>query len=207
MANNNGFSVPNNVNTDPQSWYDLQVASAIDIRNMILNAYLGSTQGVFTRSSNYATPGGGGWITSPFVISANPTCATVHTDDMQMVADAAQWNMTHGTWNSSTSLCIPLRKLIFLRAGNQWEMTIPISFGGATYTDLQLSFRDNAATAGDFTSGGTGTMPVLKFTGSFTGAVNLKLTINGTGHTFLGMRAQDNTGATSMFEMEIVVVL
>jgi hypothetical protein len=182
-----------------QSWIDLQHAKPVDILNLVADAYIGSTAGAFANSSNYGTPGS--WATNSFTITSAPTCAALGTDDLAIVANAAQWNFSHSTANVASTNAIPLRKVIFLRAGRQWQMTIPVSLGGSTYTDIQLSFLDNAATRGD----AQGTVPVIQWTGSFTGDVSLKVTLKEPGKYTMGLRAVTG-GNTSMFEMEWIVV-
>ena len=182
-----------------QSWIDLQHAKPVDVLNLIADAYIGSTAGAFANSSNYGTPGS--WATNSFTITSAPTCAALGTDNLAKVADAAQWNFSHSTANVASTNAIPLRKVIFLRAGEQWQMTVPVSLGGSTYTDIQLSFLDNAATRGD----AQGTVPVIQWTGSFTGDVSLKVTLKTPGKYTMGLRAVTG-GNTSMFEMEWIIV-
>ncbi len=100
------------------------------------------------------------------------------------------------------TLAPPPAKVIFLRGGPAWEMSIPINFGGATYNDLQLSFRDNAGTRGDY----AGTVPVIAFQGLFTGAQTLSVTLKSPGRISMGLRSIDLSGNWSMFEMEWIIV-
>ena len=95
--------------------------------------------------------------------------------------------------------------MAFLRAGTQYEMAFDINLGGSSYTDLLLSFRDNAAVPGDFISGNTGSIPAFKFTGSLTGIKTRKVTLKTTGTFVMGLKAVTG-GNHSMFEMEWVVV-
>lgn len=69
-------------------------------------------------------------------------------------------------------------------------------------SNIQLSFRDNAGTRGDQ----SGTIPVISFTGSFTGSKNLVLTLKQLGHVVMGLRAIDSLGAWSMYESEWIIV-
>ena len=85
-------------------------------------------------------------------------------------------------------------------------MTFSIALGAATYTDLQISFRDNAATPGQFTGTGTGTIPAFLFTGALTGTVAMQVTLNMLGSFVMAISARDGSGNSSMFEMEWVVV-
>ncbi len=56
-----------------------------------------------------------------------------------------------------------------------WKMQIPLALGGAVYTDVQLSVLENAGNG----LINTNSIPVVRFTGSFTGNVNLELTTQG----------------------------
>jgi hypothetical protein len=127
------------------------------------------------------------------------------TDNLQTVADADQWNFQHLTAKiGDGTIAPPLLKVIFLRTGTQWKNTIQLSLGGVTYNDLQLSFRDNAATRGDCRS----TIPVISFTGgALTGTINLDVVLKTTGHFMIGLRAIDGSANKSMFEMEWKIVV
>jgi hypothetical protein len=66
-----------------------------------------------------------------------------------------------------------------------------------------LSFRDNAATRGDF----AGTIPVISFTGmNYTGNTSLEVTLKQLGTVIMGLRAINAAGDYSMFEMEWHIV-
>lgn len=78
---------------------------------------------------------------------------------------------------------------------------ISLAFGGVTYNDLQLSFRDNAGTRGD----AQGTIPVISWTGSFTGNQTLGLVFKQPGKVVLMLRAINAAGDWSAFEMEIII--
>lgn len=190
------------MNNSVQSWYDLPVQQPVDPRILIANSLIGVTQGVFARSSTFDAVS---WVASPFSLSGSVVCATLHTDDALAVAEAAQWNFSHQGANVDAGTPIPLRKVLFLRGGTSYEMSVGIDLGGATYTELQLSFRDNGATPGDFTGMGQGTVPIIKFTGSFTGAQTLKVTLRMLGTFVMGLKATEGAN-NSMFEMEWNVV-
>lgn len=181
------------------SWIDLERMLPMDILELIANAKLNTTSGVFSSSANY---GNATWSANPFTIGGMPMCIALGSDNQQMVADADQWNFQHVTAKVDSSIAIPLRKLIFLRGGIQWSNRIPIDFGGSTYTDLQLSFRDNASTRGD----AQGTWPVIKFTGSFTGLCTLEVVLKKMVRVSIGLRAVTG-GTTSMFEMDWAIGL
>jgi hypothetical protein len=137
-------------------------------------------------------------------LGAEATITTNGTDQTQNVSDASQWNFSHTTTNVASTLAPPLRKVVFLKAGTQWSNNIPMVLGAGTYTELQLSFLDNAATRGD----AHGTIPVIRWTGSFTGSVSLDLILKRSGRFTLGLLGIDNAGTPnySMFELDVVVV-
>jgi hypothetical protein len=93
-----------------------------------------------------------------------------------------------------------------MRGGTQWEMDIQIDFGPDTYSDVQLSLRDNGATSGDFQDATAGTIPVISFPGNFTGMQNFRVTLSQFGRMSAAFVARDNyTTQYSMFEMEWVI--
>ena len=192
------------MNNSVQSWYDFPVQEPTDVRVLVANAFMAGVQGVFSRSTNFV--GALTWAASPFTVNANPTCLSLHNDDILTVNNAAQWNFDHQTANTTATNPPPLRKVLFLRGGTEWEMQIGLSLGAQTYSDLQLSFRDNAATPGNFSSGGTGTIPVILFPSALTGSTTLKVSLKMFGTFIMAISARDGLGTSSMFEMEWIVV-
>jgi hypothetical protein len=141
----------------------------------------------------------GGWNASLFSLSALPFCTALGSDMQQNVADSNQWNFRHGTANLSNAIPPQLSDVIFLRSGLQWLMNVPINLGGLSYPDLQISFRNNAGT----TQGSRGTIPVIGFNArSYTGNVNLLLTLRCTGSFIMGLRAIDSRGNYYMYETD-----
>ncbi|MBS1902878.1 MAG: hypothetical protein JSS75_04170 [Bacteroidetes bacterium] len=182
------------------NWNELQKSTPVNISDLVANATLGGTTGTLTNSSTYAAPGT--WIASPIVVSSSPTCVALGTDNLQNVADAAQWNFLNLTANLASSTAIPLRKVLFLRAGTKWQMKISLDFGASTYTEVQLGFLDSAATRGD----AQGTFPVVDWTGSFTGVVDLYVTLRFGGAFNIGVWAKSGTNY-SMFDMRWIAVV
>jgi hypothetical protein len=182
-----------------QSWIDWQHAGPSDPRSLIVNASLASNAGTYLNSTNFNT---GTFAPSIVAIQSgkSPSCTALESDNLGMVANAAQWNFQRITANTSATLAPPLLKVIFLRVGTQWQMTIPLSFGASTFTDVQLSFRDNAGTRGDSQA----TWPVIDFSGSFTGNVNLTLTVTTAGRFSMLLRC-DTGAAVQMYETEWVI--
>lgn len=148
------------------SWYGLRQLCPKCPLDLVVNAKFGGIQGVLLNSNNFAYPGVA-WteVGNNIVIASKPVCVALGTDSQQKVEDAAQWNFSHLTWNDDSELAPPLRRTIFLRAGDEWINRIPFTISGMTPTNMQLSFLDNAATRGDT----QGTWPVIDFTGSFVG--------------------------------------
>lgn len=187
-----------------QSWNDLIAMPPADPRDLIGNAVIAGTTVQFLRSNSF-TISSGTWITSPFSLGPSaPVCAALGVDSYQCVEWANQWNFDHLTAKVGDSLtALPLLKLAFLRAGTQWKNIMRLNLGPATYNDLQLSYRDNAATRGD----AQGTIPVISFTGgNLTGNVILEITLKRTGHFMMGLRGIDGSSNRSMYEMEWIVV-
>jgi hypothetical protein len=143
------------------------------------------------------------WSPSSLSLSSSPFCTALRTDNHQKVAEAAQWNFSHGVWNNSSGISTPLRNLIYLRGGLEWQMNIPINFGSRTYNDVQLGFLVNSATVGDWLS----KVPVLSFTGlGLLGAVTLQVTLKRLGNFSMGLRAIDSFGVWSLYESDWAVV-
>lgn len=188
--------------TTINSWYDLQNSAPRNPFDLIANAYLNGTQGVFAYSDTFKDPPGATWIPSPIIYSSEAVCTALESDNFQKVADANQWNFNHQTVNTSSGLALPLHKVIYLRGGHSWQMDVMLDLGTPT-NDLQLSFLDNAGTRGDY----AGAVPVITFPGSHSGIVQLSLTLHEVGRTSMGLRMIDSgTGDWSMFEMDWVIV-
>ncbi len=183
-----------------QSWIDWAHAMPIDPATLIQNAVIGSTAGVPTNSTNFNNST---WGTSTVGIKSGstPTCTALETTNAQMIANAAAWQFAALTNNASATLAPPLLKAIFFRGGPQWQMTLPLDFGATTYTNLQLSFLDNAGTRGDAQA----TVPVIQWAGSFSGATTLLLTLKAFGQFTMGLRC-DTGSAVSMYESRWIVV-
>lgn len=173
-----------------QSWYDLESAEPRSPLEIIASASLFGTGGMETgsvlNSTSYNAPGTI-WTLGAFPIAAPPVCSALETTNTLAIADAVEWNATHLTWNSLATLPPPLQTLLFLRSGERWQMTIYLNFGALTFHDIQLSFLDNAATAGDCHQ----TIPVIAFTQHVnTGPAMLQLTFkNVTGRFRMGIQA------------------
>lgn len=172
-----------------------------EILDLITMARLGGTAGTFLNSTTYNTPPVA-WTANGIAYNSEPITVALATDSGLAMNHAGQFNFSHDLRNQSALLAPPLQKVIFARAGTQWENQIGIAFGGVTYNDLQLIFRDNAGTRGD----ASGTIPVISWIGSFTGNSTLGLTFKELGHVFLMIRAISSTGDWSAFELEIEVI-
>ncbi|MBS1914127.1 MAG: hypothetical protein JST22_19220 [Bacteroidetes bacterium] len=183
------------------SWIDWQNQAPQDPLDLIARAKLGGTVGIYVNSTTFSSPSGSSYPTA-FALNGDPTCSALGSDNLQNVANANQWNFQHITRNSSATLAPPLSKVIFLRGGTDWEMAIPLDLGAGTYLNIQLSFRDNAGTRGDF----AGTVPVIEFAGTFTGSQTLSITLKRFGHVWMGLRGLDNTSKWSMYESEWIIV-
>ena len=142
------------------------------------------------------------WTASGIAYSGEPAVAALATDSGLAMNNAIQFNFGHELRNQTAMLAPPLQKVIFTRAGTEWENLITLAFGGVTYNDLQLSFRDNAGTRGD----AQGTIPVISWTGSFTGNQQLGLVFKNEGHVSLMLRAITVAGDWSALEIELYIM-
>ncbi len=187
---------------DPvNSWYDWAHQMPVNILDLVAMAQLGGMPGTFLNSTTFNTPPVA-WTASGIAYSGEPLVAALATDSGLAINNANQYNFSHEQRNQSALLAPPLQKVIFARAGTEWENLITLALGGVTYTDLQLSFRDNAGTRGD----AQGTIPVISWTGSFTGNQQLGLVFKQRSQVSLMIRAINAASDWSAFEMEIKIL-
>jgi hypothetical protein len=110
----------------------------------------------------------------------------------------------------NSKLPLAVKKIVFLKAGMSFDNTIYLDWiGGATSSDVQISFRDNSVTSGNLdAAGGAPTIPVFQFLPTLTyGGTGKKLvvTVLRPGRYTVCLRVLDNGGNYSMFEMEWVI--
>jgi hypothetical protein len=169
-----------------------------DPREIIAYIKIANTDGVYMDSNTYK-PAGVTWTANTVVFGSTATVTANRTDDKQKEAEAAQWNQQNKMLPDDPDIPPALEKVVFMRSGNEWLNNIEIDFGGETYTDIEISFRNNAATRGD----AQGTIQVFSFTGeSFTGTDTMYVTLKRTGQFMMGMRLKDGGGNYYFFEME-----
>ncbi|MCC7439840.1 MAG: hypothetical protein IT211_15235 [Armatimonadetes bacterium] len=108
-----------------------------EILDLITMARLGGTAGTFLNSTTYNTPPVA-WTANGIAYNSEPITVALATDSGLAMNHAGQFNFSHDLRNQSALLAPPLQKVIFARAGTQWENQIGIAFGGVTYNDLQL---------------------------------------------------------------------
>ncbi len=108
----------------------------------------------------------------------------------------------------NNQLPIAVQKIMFLKAGTAFVNNIFLDWSPTvTSTDVQLSFRDNSTTSGDFQNSATATVPVFAFSGATFGgtARMLQVTLLRTGRFQMCLRIIDNSGNYSMYEMDWIV--
>ena len=105
------------------SYYDLQNLCPKNPLDLIANATLGGIAGTLYNSANYRDVT---WteINGVVRVDAKPVLSALGTDNLEKIADAAQWNFTHLTWDSASAVPIPLRRTMFLRSGEEWKNTL-----------------------------------------------------------------------------------
>lgn len=189
-----------NCNSSPiLSWYDLQDATPKNPFDVIAYADLGGTLGQFDYSSNFLNPSGT-WVATPITVQDGGDCQAWESDNQQKVGDAVMWSQQHQVTNAATDLAIPLRKMIFLRGGTEWQMRIPLNFA-LGIDSLQLSFLDNGATRGD----NQGTVPVIRFDPGASyvpGLYVLTVTLKNFGAVSMGLKSfATGSGDQAMMEM------
>ena len=193
-----------NCNTQVQSWYDLPVVAPIDPREVIANVSIG-LPGTFKLSTNFLQTAWGPPAIA-FTVIPPPSCASLRTDNFGSVSDAAQWTMAHQIINLDANIPPSLQRVAFMRGGTDWEMVLGLNFGAATYDNLQLSFRENAATSGKFLNTGSGAIPVFSFANTYTLNQIFRITFKQFGRYSLALVMRDTySGVWSMFEIECIV--
>ena len=199
---------------DVADWYEWEDANPQEITELVARADLqagagGGGIGLKARVVDFAAQT---WTISNLVLMQAPTVRTNGVDKGELVADAEYWMFDHKTWNSSVTLPIPLRKVVFLRAGTEWRNELRIIFPGPVAADvIYLAMRNNAGTRGD----AHGTYPVLKWSSigtGITGAVQLYLDLKLPGRYNVVLWVKSKPTGTpaapqySMYEMEWIVV-
>ncbi len=209
----NGSTTPTVNSNAPQSWFDLVVMPTMDPRSIIsavsFEASAGGQQaGTFARSSTWLHSTT--WVNPPLIVSqtgSNLVCPNIQ--DFASVEIANTWNGLHQMTALNNQLPINVQKIMFLKAGTAFVNNIFLDWSaGITSTDVQLSFRDNAATSGDFQNSGTGTVPVFAWSGPTFGSTarNLEVTLLRPGRFQMALRIIDNSGNYSMYEMDWIVL-
>ena len=198
-------------NTMVRSFNDLQQLDPVDPRSIIDYVAIddaGVQPGVWTLSSNYAVPTPPSvWGATAIGLNGLVTIETNHTDNDQMVFDAAAYTQANQqSTNTSSSVAMPLRKIAFCRAGRQWLNDIPLVFPASPQiVEVQLSLLENAATRGD----NAGTIPVFRFAATpFSTTPNLRIVFKRPGRFVLGLLTINNAGTPgyALFELDAIVV-
>jgi hypothetical protein len=202
--------------TNPQSWYDMPFLAPMDPRAIISQISFtdnggGSRAGQFLNSATFLN--NTTWQPSPLSITplatATPFCLALTPQDFVAVQTAAQWTNSHGIVRSNTQLPPTVQKILFLKAGIGYITTFFLDWvGGVTSTDIQISPRDNSATAGNFLDAAAGNVPVFSWTGNTFGGTGKQLSVvtTGPGRVNMAMRVIDNSANWSMFEMDWNIV-
>ena len=107
--------------------------------------------------------------------------------------------------NASANIPQSMNKLVFMRAGKNWQNKIEVAFGSSTFNSVQLTFRDNLGTTGQFLNSATGSVPVINFGNGITGNQQLILPVLQPG-IYNMVLVMTTGGNWSTFEMECVVL-
>ncbi len=191
------------MNLSTTGWNAFVQAQPIDPLSVIASCQIGPVPGVWERSTNFLQPG---WGTNSLAYTGNnTTMVSLNTTDATTVAFAAQWVVQTRMVNVGAGISPTIAKVAFVKAGAYWDNQIEIGFGVTSWTNVQLSFRDNLGTLGTFASSATGAVPVFLFGAGITGAMVLHMTIPNPG-TYSLVLVMNNAGTYSTFEMEIVAL-
>jgi hypothetical protein len=194
-------------------WYDWEGAQPQEISDLVAYASFGGgieliLPGTRTRVADFANQS---WAESQLTIASQPLCLANGSDKEGNNANAQQWMFDHRTWNDSATLPPALTKVMFMRAGTQWRMSIAFSRTGPEKIDeVYLAFRDNGGTRGDY----AGTYPVIKWAssaGGYDGLLQLFVDLRRTGRYNVVLWTKSKPTGTpaspvySMTEMEWIV--
>ncbi len=162
------------MNIQTQSWADLQVAQPIDPKSVIMGVSLGANAGSFTRSTNALQAA---WV-APVAnyTGSNTKVNSWDTTDAATGQDAIQWTFNHQMVNVAANIPGALNNVAFLRAGKIWDNQIEFALGGAANNNIQLTFRDNLGTTGQFLNSATGSVPVISLGNGLNGAQIMHVT-------------------------------
>ena len=129
------------------------------------------------------------WTGPANVLPTGPAvCSARGTDNQERVADAAQWNFQHRTWFETANIAYPTQKILVLRGGREWKMTVPL-LADCDVQDVLLTYRNNLVTRGD----AQGTIPVLRFANVNNQQLSLIVTLAGGGiHDMVFITITDN---------------
>ena len=216
---NTNNSMNGNGSPMPQSWNDLVVMQPMDIRSIVSLASFEDNAAAmhtatFERSLSWLGPGP--WSVPPLSVSVGngpttPSITVPNAYDYASQQIANVWNASHQmTPIIPTALPLAVQQTAFLHAGAAFVNNLFFDWKvGVTSSSIQLSLRDNSTTSGMFQNGSVGTVPVFLFPGSaIYGGLgrNLQVTLLRTGRFNVAFVIVDSTGATSMFEMDWIVL-
>ncbi len=143
------------------------------------------------------------WNPSQIAITSPPVCVALETTNAQKAADAAAWNFSYLTALLGPTVPPPIPDTLYIRAGEEWRMDIPMNLGYLSYPELLVSIISNAATRGDC----QGTVPAILFNSRiYSGDVTLRVTVKQPGSYSMGIRAIDVNGYYSMYNSAWVAV-
>ena len=164
---------------------------------------LGAVGGTFLRSTSVLQSA---WTASSLAFTGNNTTVTsTDTTDASTITDAAQWSFTHQMVNVAANIPPAMNKIVFMRAGNPFQNNVEIAFGAPNFNSVQLTFRDNLGTSGQFLNSATGSVPVISFGNGITGNQVLSLPVLQPG-VYSMVLVMTTGGNWYAFEMEWIVL-
>ncbi|MBM2813320.1 MAG: hypothetical protein HW421_82 [Ignavibacteria bacterium] len=166
----------------PGGWNDLKNSEPDPITEVVTYAAITvggtTTNGIVKYTSDFITPIGGIWDTSPISITSEPYVdaldAAIYPHEAEL---ASALNMQTKIYNPDVPS--PMENLLFLYGNDEqplYRMNIPLSFGASTCNKLMISVFENAGTLGN----NHGQIQVIDFgSGPFSGNLTLKLVFTG----------------------------
>ncbi len=166
-------------------------------------------KGTVISNTEFNTPTGGTWVSSPISINSEPTITCLNPNSGEatiIVADSINMKIQMANLNAPP----PLKGLVFL-IGNppgrfDYMNQIPINLGALNYTYCLVSLLENSVKPGN----AYGNIPAVDFDrtlGPFTGVQNLNLMFSGYyGPIDLGIRIESTTNLSSIFGLKAIIM-
>jgi hypothetical protein len=185
----------------------LENANPIKISKIISFATIPGGNTKVINSNKFNNPTSGNWSSSPLTINSSPV---VQPTNVSFVSDQIIKTsiMNQQTKMFDSNNPIPFNQRIYVYGNSQnkldYQMTIPLNFGGDNYNLVQLGIFENTL----ITPSNSKLIEVFDFgAGPFTGLKNLTAIFSVKSGVFnLGLRLESTTNVSSVFWIQVIVL-